>query len=63
MVKVVNVRVIASGGMGHIEDILPPLKAGASAIACADILHYDRATIGTIRSHAHQSGIRVRKTC
>lgn len=61
--QVVNVPVIASGGMGKIEDIFPPLKAGASAIACADILHYDRATISAIRSHAHQSGIRVRKTC
>ena len=63
VVQRVTIPVIASGGMGKIEDIASPVAAGASAVAFADILHYNRATLGEIRSYAIQSGIEVRKTC
>ena len=33
---------------------------GADAIAMADILHYGRATVGEIRSHAKAAGLGVR---
>ena len=57
----VNVPVIASGGMGNPEDLLPVVNdGGADAVAMADILHYNRATIMDIRSVAVKAGVRVR---
>jgi cyclase len=58
---VVSVPVIASGGMGKIEDVVDVVsQGGADAVAMADILHYKRATIGDIRSVAKQAGLSVR---
>ena len=58
---VVNVPVIASGGMGKPEDLLPVvIEGGADAVAMADILHYKRAKICDIRSLAEAVGLGVR---
>ncbi|MFT7388541.1 MAG: cyclase [Candidatus Endobugula sp.] len=58
---VVPVPVIASGGMGKVEDILGAVyQSGADAIAMADILHYKRAEIGDVRTVAESAGLRVR---
>jgi cyclase len=58
----VSVPVIASGGMGIFEHVLPPILEGqADAVAMADILHYGRATIGDIRRTARAAGIQVRR--
>lgn len=58
----VAVPVIASGGMGKPDDLLPVvLEGGADAVAMADILHYRRATIGDIRATAREAGIHVRR--
>ena len=60
--SVVNVPVIASGGMGKPEDLLPVVfEGGADAIAMADILHYKRAEIGDIRALAEETGLGVRR--
>jgi cyclase len=57
----VNVPIIASGGMGKSEDLLPVvIDGGADAIAMADILHYRRAKIGDIRAAAKAAGLGVR---
>lgn len=57
----VAVPVIASGGMGNAEDVIDVVvKAGADAVAMADILHYGRATVGDIRRAALFAGIQVR---
>jgi imidazole glycerol-phosphate synthase subunit HisF len=57
----VSVPVIASGGMGKPEDTVEAvLKGKVDAIAMADILHYDRATIDDIRSVAISADIDVR---
>jgi len=57
----VSVPVIASGGMGKLEDVSEVVKVGnADAVAMADILHYKRATIGDIRSAAEAAGIELR---
>ena len=57
----VHVPVIASGGMGKPEDLLPVVyEGGADAIAMADILHYKRAEIGDIRTLAKAAGLGVR---
>ena len=57
----VSVPVIASGGMGKSGDMIDAvLKGKTDAIAMADILHYDRATLNDIRSAAISAGIEVR---
>jgi imidazole glycerol-phosphate synthase subunit HisF len=59
--KEVSVPVIASGGMGKPEDLIDTVfKGSADAIAMADILHYDRATMSDIRGAAKTAGIDVR---
>jgi len=58
---IVNVPVIASGGMGHPDDLVEVVnEGGADAVAMADILHYNRASIGEIRSTAKNAGLGVR---
>ena len=58
----VNVPVIASGGMGKLEDLLSVVSSGgADAVAMADILHYKRAKIGDVRLVAEEAGLGVRR--
>lgn len=60
--SVVNVPVIASGGMGKPEDLLQVVfGGGADAVAMADILHYKRAEISDIRTLAEAAGLGVRR--
>ena len=57
----VSVPVIASGGMGKLSDMLTVVQEGqADAVAMADILHYDRATISQLRKAALLAGLKVR---
>ncbi|MEQ8314075.1 MAG: imidazole glycerol phosphate synthase cyclase subunit [Gammaproteobacteria bacterium] len=57
----ISVPVIASGGMGRPEDIVPAVCQGhADAVAIADLLHYKRATIGEVREVAKREGFTVR---
>ena len=57
----VPVPVIASGGMGRLEDLTDVvLNGGANAVAMADILHYDRFLIDDVRREARRTGIEVR---
>ena len=57
----VPVPVIASGGMGVMEDLVRVVQDGqADAVAIADMLHYHRATLSEIREQAAARGIRVR---
>ncbi len=57
----VPVPVIASGGMGKPEDAVTVVQEGAAdAVAMADILHYNRATIADIRAAARNAHIDVR---
>ena len=58
----VNIPVIASGGMGstqHLEDVIK--IGGADAVAMADILHYERSTLPIIRASAKEAEINVRE--
>jgi len=58
----VSVPVIASGGMGELQDFTKAVAdGGADAVAMADILHYNRATVGQIREYAINGGFTVRK--
>ena len=57
----VPVPVIASGGMGELEDVAKVVReGGADAVAMADVLHYGRMTIAEIRAAARASGLAVR---
>lgn len=59
--EAVSVPVIASGGMGNSADGVEVVReGGADAIAMADILHYERASIGEIRLVCLASGLNVR---
>lgn len=46
----VSIPVIASGGLGRFEDARLGVEAGADAIAVADMIHYDRATLNDIKA-------------
>lgn len=57
----VAVPVIASGGMGKASDLINVVTLGkADAVAMADILHYERTTLGELRQAAQSAGIQVR---
>jgi len=59
--SVVNIPVIASGGIGAPSDILSvALDGNADAVAMADILHFGRAEFSEIRQVALNGGLRVR---
>jgi imidazole glycerol-phosphate synthase subunit HisF len=59
--KEVSVPVIASGGMGKPGDLIGAVnEGGVDAVAMADILHYNRASMFDIRSAAQSGGIAVR---
>ncbi|PJZ45522.1 imidazole glycerol phosphate synthase subunit HisF [Leptospira brenneri] len=57
-----TVPVIASGGMGNVAHLVQVAKEGlADAVAMADVLHYERLTIGNIKEEASSNGIQLRK--
>jgi imidazole glycerol-phosphate synthase subunit HisF len=58
----VPVPVIASGGMGSIENFLAAAQLGlADGISMADTLHYNRLQLGDIRAAALKAGLAVRQ--
>jgi len=60
--SVVSVPVIASGGMGTPDDLVNVVvEGGADAVAMADILHYNRVSLETVRETARRAGINVRR--
>jgi len=57
----VDIPVIASGGMGSSDHLVDLVEAtNVDAVAFADILHYERATVPEIRQAALSAGIRTR---
>ena len=60
--SVVNIPIIASGGMGSPQDLISVVnKGGADGVAMADILHYRRTNIADIRAVAKSNGLGVRR--
>lgn len=57
----VNVPVIASGGVGAVDDVVNGVSAGADAIAMADILHYARMGMDEMHYRAREAGLHVRR--
>lgn len=59
--EAVSIPVIASGGMGKVEDLVSVVTLGkADAVAMADVLHYKRLNLSEIRRYATNNGIQVR---
>ncbi len=59
--RAVSVPVIASGGMGSMDDFEKVVKeGGCEAVAIADALHYGWITVSQIRCEARRRGIHVR---
>lgn len=56
----VRVPVIASGGMGAVRHVVDAVAAGASAIAMADVLHYNKMTLQDIKMQCATHGMKVR---
>jgi cyclase len=56
----VEVPVIASGGAGEPQHLVDALRAGADAVLCASIFHYNRHTVAEAKSHLAAAGIAVR---
>jgi cyclase len=56
----VDVPVIASGGAGELQHLVEALQAGADAVLCASIFHYNRYTIAQAKAHLAEAGIPVR---
>lgn len=61
-VATVSVPVIASGGFGAPHHAVEAYEAGASGIAIASALHYNKTTINEIREALRHAGIAVRNT-
>ena len=58
----VKVPLIASGGMGELEDVNQIAKnSEADAIAMASVLHYDIMTINEVRNFAKINKLNVRE--
>jgi len=58
----VDIPVIASGGMGSLEDLEEVVQVGgADAVAMAHVLHYGLCAISDARAHCINSGIPVRR--
>jgi imidazole glycerol-phosphate synthase subunit HisF len=57
----VNVPVIASGGVGTLDDLVNGIKiGGADAVLAASIFHYGEFTVGQAKARMAECGIPVR---
>src|SRR5476651_212019 len=59
----VTVPVIASGGVGALQDFVDGVREGhASALLAASIFHFGTFTIRDVKNHMQDAGIAVRET-
>lgn len=56
----VSIPIVASGGAAHALHMVEALRAGASAVLAASILHDGETTVGDLKRALHEAGIRVR---
>jgi len=57
----VNIPVIASGGCGKLEHIYEVFnQTNAEAALAASIFHYGQYTVGDVKNHLRERGVRVR---
>jgi imidazole glycerol-phosphate synthase subunit HisF len=59
----VAIPVIASGGMGEKQHLVEIVETGgASAVAMADVLHYEKLSLSELKEYARQNSIQVRQS-
>ena len=58
--EVVSIPVIASGGAGEVAHLAPALEAGADAVLCASIFHFDQHTVAEVKQRLARQGVAVR---
>ncbi len=57
----VDIPVIASGGVGGMDDFVTGVTEGhASAVLAASIFHFGEASVGEVKAHMHAAGVPVR---
>ncbi len=56
----VSIPIIASGGAGQTSDLVDAIRAGASAVLVASLLHDGDLTVGDLKAALSQHGITVR---
>lgn len=56
----VTIPVIASGGVGNLDDLAAGLEAGADAVLAASIFHFGQHTVGEAKRHLATRGLAVR---
>lgn len=56
----VSVPVVASGGVGKLDDLADGLLAGADAVLAASIFHFGQHSIGEAKRHLLDRGLAVR---
>jgi len=56
----VTIPVIASGGVGKLDDLADGLTAGADAVLAASIFHFGQHTIAQAKEHLRARGLAVR---
>jgi imidazole glycerol-phosphate synthase subunit HisF len=62
IVDAVDVPVIASGGVGSLQDLVDGIReGGADAVLAASIFHYGEFTIGQAKAALAAAGIEVRE--
>ena len=61
MTSAVNVPVICGGGVGCGDDIVDAAQAGADAVACAAVLHYQKETVQELKDDIRAGGVEVRR--
>lgn len=60
--SLVDVPVIASGGMGHVNHLIDAYNfAGIDAVAIADLLHYKKSSVSQLKNEVVDLGLQVRK--
>jgi cyclase len=57
-----NVPVIASGGVGKLEDFAEGARAGATGLLAASVFHFGQFTIAQVKDALSREQIAVRKT-
>ena len=60
--EIVRVPVIASGGVGKLEDVTDAfVSTGLNAIAIGSLFHYDQATISDVKAAVLAANLDARK--
>jgi cyclase len=55
-----DIPVIASGGVGSLDDFIAGARVGVQGLLAASVFHYGTLTIGQVKRYLSDSGVAVR---